>query len=85
MMPEDTVRAHKDLGGMRLFPIHWGAFVLALHPWAESVQRAQKAAQVAKVELVSAQIGEALPIPPLKKPAFPWWDDYLRKKLDDTL
>lgn len=76
MLPEDTVHARQDLRGERLFPIHWGAFVLALHPWAGSVQRVEVAAKKAKVHLISAKIGETLPFTkPQKSVSRPWWDE----------
>ena len=39
MTPEQSVDAAKTLGTKRAFPIHWGAFVLARHPWDDSVSR----------------------------------------------
>jgi L-ascorbate metabolism protein UlaG (beta-lactamase superfamily) len=39
MTPEETVRAHGELGGGLLLPVHWATFNLAFHPWAEPVQR----------------------------------------------
>ena len=46
--PEEAVRAHADLGtpdGGGLFvPIHWATFDLALHAWAEPVERLLTAA-----------------------------------------
>lgn len=39
MDPEQAWQAHGDLGGTLLLPIHWATFNLALHEWAEPVQR----------------------------------------------
>ena len=44
MDPEEAVRAHGDLGGGVLLPIHWATFNLAFHRWAEPVQRTLAAA-----------------------------------------
>lgn len=44
MGPENAVRAHKDLKGKLMMPIHWGTFPLALHPWTEPVERVIQAA-----------------------------------------
>ena len=44
MDPEEAVRAHGDLGGRVLLPIHWATFNLAFHRWAEPVQRLLAAA-----------------------------------------
>jgi L-ascorbate metabolism protein UlaG (beta-lactamase superfamily) len=42
--PEEAVAAHRDLGGGLFVPIHWASFDLALHTWAEPVERLLAAA-----------------------------------------
>ena len=37
--PEEAVLAHHDLRGDLFVPIHWATFDLALHSWAEPVER----------------------------------------------
>ncbi|MET0862730.1 MAG: MBL fold metallo-hydrolase, partial [Nakamurella sp.] len=37
--PEEAVQAHRDLRGDLFVPIHWATFDLALHTWAEPVDR----------------------------------------------
>jgi L-ascorbate metabolism protein UlaG (beta-lactamase superfamily) len=44
MTPEEAVRAHGDLGGGLLVPVHWATFNLAFHGWAEPVRRLYAAA-----------------------------------------
>ena len=72
MFPEQTVRAHLDLGGRVLHPIHWGTFNLALHPWYEPMERLAAAASTAGVQIATPVAGEttlfqgALPVTP-------WW------------
>ncbi len=48
MDPEQAWRAHGDLGGHLLVPIHWGTFDLAFHRWAEPVERLLTVAQHAR-------------------------------------
>jgi L-ascorbate metabolism protein UlaG (beta-lactamase superfamily) len=50
MNPEEAVRAHGDLGGGLLVPIHWGTFNLAFHEWDEPVRRLLAAAGRADTE-----------------------------------
>ncbi|MGY1605090.1 MBL fold metallo-hydrolase [Geodermatophilus sp. SYSU D00815] len=72
MDPEEAVRAHGDLGGRVLLPIHWATFNLAFHRWAEPVQRTLAAAERAGVEVVVPQPGgrvDVLDPPELKD----WW------------
>jgi L-ascorbate metabolism protein UlaG (beta-lactamase superfamily) len=56
MDPEEAMRAHGDLGGRLLLPIHWATFNLAFHRWAEPVQRLLAAA-----ERVGAAVAVPLP------------------------
>ena len=76
MLPEQTFAAHQDLRGKRLFPLHWGAFMLALHPWADSVERIRKAAEPTKTEVMTPKIGQVVPIKAASFPSSAWWKDY---------
>jgi L-ascorbate metabolism protein UlaG (beta-lactamase superfamily) len=72
MDPEEAVRAHGDLGGRVLLPVHWATFNLAFHRWAEPVQRVCAAAERSGVRLVVPLPGqrvEVLDPPPLED----WW------------
>ncbi|WP_104525791.1 MBL fold metallo-hydrolase [Blastococcus atacamensis] len=72
MDPEEAVRAHGDLGGGILLPIHWATFNLAFHRWAEPVQRLLAAAGPRGIEVAVPQPGERIDVldpPPLRD----WW------------
>ena len=72
MDPEEAVRAHGDLGGGVLVPIHWATFNLAFHRWAEPVQRLLAAAAASGVQVVVPRPGERVDVlapPPLRD----WW------------
>ncbi len=56
--PEEAVKAHLELRGRKMLPIHWCTFNLALHPWEESIERTLKAAKENKVELLLPKPGE---------------------------
>lgn len=58
MFPEQTVQAAKDLNAAILFPVHWGKFVLSVHPWNESIQRMTAAAEERGQQYVAPLIGE---------------------------
>jgi L-ascorbate metabolism protein UlaG (beta-lactamase superfamily) len=72
MNPEEAVRAHGELRGETMLPIHWATFDLAFHEWANPVEWAVKEA---------ANTGTALAVPaPGRRfepdgdlPAEPWW------------
>jgi L-ascorbate metabolism protein UlaG (beta-lactamase superfamily) len=72
MDPEEAVRAHGDLGGRVLLPIHWATFNLAFHRWAEPVQRARAAAERCGVPLVVPLPGQRIDV--LDPPELTdWW------------
>nr|WP_240189329.1 MBL fold metallo-hydrolase [Nakamurella flavida] len=74
MDPEEAVRAHGDLGGQLLLPIHWASFDLAAHSWAEPIERLQVAARSAAspVRIVAPRPGQRVVVAePL--PVEPWW------------
>ncbi|MBV8964903.1 MAG: MBL fold metallo-hydrolase [Mycobacteriaceae bacterium] len=72
MNPEDAVRAHRDVNGRLLVPIHWCTFRLAPHPWAEPVERLLDAAQQAGVDAAVPKPGYR--VDPSNLPVLePWW------------
>jgi L-ascorbate metabolism protein UlaG (beta-lactamase superfamily) len=72
MDPEEAVRAHGDLGGRVLLPIHWATFNLAFHRWAEPVQRMLVAAEAKGVPVVVPMPGERVDV--LDPPELAdWW------------
>lgn len=58
MFPEETVKATQDLRASTLFPVHWSKFVLANHPWNESIKRVFTEADRLKVKTTMPKIGE---------------------------
>lgn len=58
MTPEQTVRAHRDLRGGWLMPVHWATFDLGFHRWAEPVERLRAAAARAAISLVLPRPGQ---------------------------
>jgi L-ascorbate metabolism protein UlaG (beta-lactamase superfamily) len=72
MDPEEAVRAHGDLGGRVMLPIHWATFNLAFHRWAEPVQRALAAADRTGTTVLVPRPGERVDV--LEPPAQDdWW------------
>nr|WP_245635054.1 MBL fold metallo-hydrolase [Marinobacterium profundum] len=57
MTPEQSVQAHRDLGGKVMLPVHNSTFDLALHDWHEPFELALVAAQRHGVPLVTPIMG----------------------------
>jgi L-ascorbate metabolism protein UlaG (beta-lactamase superfamily) len=74
MMPEQTVQAAIELRAKLLLPVHWGKFVLSLHPWDEPIRRVCARAVDMKQAITSPMIGE----PVILNETYPtkaWWQD----------
>ena len=61
MTPEDAVRAHADVRGGVMLPVHWGTFNLALHSWTDPVDRLLDANE-GKVVIATPRPGERIGI-----------------------
>ncbi len=72
MSPEEAVRAHVDLGGKLLLPIHWGTFNLAFHAWNAPADEALAAATARGVAIAIPRPGEWLE-PAAPPPVDAWW------------
>jgi L-ascorbate metabolism protein UlaG (beta-lactamase superfamily) len=84
MNPEEAVRAHGDLGGGLLLPIHWGTFNLAFHDWDEPVRRLLAAAERTETRIAVPMPGERFAVlnpPPLERR---WWSALGRDTGQDT-
>jgi L-ascorbate metabolism protein UlaG (beta-lactamase superfamily) len=74
MDPEELVRAHAELGGGLLVPVHWATFNLAFHAWNEPAARAEAAAAKEGVRIAFPRPGEMLePSAPPAPSSGDWW------------
>jgi L-ascorbate metabolism protein UlaG (beta-lactamase superfamily) len=72
MSPEEAVRAHQDLGGRLLLPVHWGTFNLAFHAWNAPAEEVVAAAASRGVALAVPRPGQR--VEPAAPPALEaWW------------
>lgn len=63
MGPENALRAHGDLRGRALLPIHWGTFQLALHGWTEPVEQVRAGAKEKGIRLLLPEPGQPVDDP----------------------
>ncbi|MBN2824970.1 MAG: MBL fold metallo-hydrolase [Campylobacterales bacterium] len=79
MMPKESIQAHIDLKGKRLFAIHNGTFELAMHPWREPFERIEAEAKKQNVLITHPKMGEVIDIfnpHPTKR----WWRSVVESK-----
>jgi L-ascorbate metabolism protein UlaG (beta-lactamase superfamily) len=62
MTPEDGVRAHRDVRGGLMIPVHWCTYVLAFHGWAEPVERVWREAKELDVRLAVPRPGQRIDV-----------------------
>ena len=74
MIPEEGVRASLDLNANQFMPIHWGAFTLSTHDWADPVKRAIKSAYKNELNIITPEIGEIITLGQKSKQN--WWRKY---------
>ena len=79
MMPEETARAHIDLRGKILQPMHWGTFDLALHSWYDPMVRVSKAADSLGIKLSTPIVGETITIDE-NLITERWWETFINNK-----
>ena len=72
LFPDQVIQLSQDIGSQLLFPIHWGVFDLALHPWDESIKMVAYMAAEKNIKLVTPIMGEKV-IPGLS-PTMNWWE-----------
>ena len=70
--PEQAVRAHGDLRGEVMLPVHWGTFDLALHAWTEPPERLRLAAEREGVRVAIPRPGQSV-LPSSPPDVARWW------------
>ena len=80
MLPEEALRAHRDLGARWLLPIHNGTFNLGLHPWYEPFERITALGADKGIAVTTPRMGERLD---LHRPhaGDPWWREHMGAQL----
>jgi len=58
--PVGALELSQQLRAKALFPIHWGTFKLAFHPWSEPAETLAVAAEKRGVRLLTPRLGEAI-------------------------
>jgi L-ascorbate metabolism protein UlaG (beta-lactamase superfamily) len=74
-LPEDVIKAMKDIKAKRVFPVHSSKFPLALHPWDEPLIKVTQlnAASENPIPLVTPKIGELVELRNEKQEFQQWW------------
>lgn len=60
MTPEESVRAHRDLRGKKMLPVHNGTFDLAFHSWSDPFEQVAKIATTDLVDVLTPNMGQVI-------------------------
>lgn len=73
LVPEDLVKAVKDLQPRRLFTVHNSRYALAMHAWYEPLENISKAAEKDSIHLMTPMIGEPVVLKDSAQTFKKWW------------
>lgn len=76
LMPEDLVKAIKDLNPGKVFTVHNSKYALAKHPWTEPLDNIASAAEKDSINLCMPLIGEPVDLDAEIKEINKWWKQY---------
>jgi L-ascorbate metabolism protein UlaG (beta-lactamase superfamily) len=72
MTPEEGVATHLAVRGSLMIPVHWCTFTLALHTWAEPVERLALEASARGVSFAVPSPGQIVDVDAMRSDD-PWW------------
>jgi len=75
MQPEEVLKAFKELGAKKLFPVHSSKFALGNHAWNEPLERISLLAQSENVPLMTPVIGEVVELDNPRQIFKKWWKE----------
>lgn len=72
-LPDEVVKAAKDLNAKRVMPVHSGKFSLAQHSWDEPLNEVSRLSKINNIPLVTPVIGEVVWIDDKEQEFGQWW------------
>ncbi len=72
-LPDEILKAAKQLNVKRIFPVHSSKFALANHPWKEPLELIIKNNETENLNLITPMIGEEVNLKNDKQTFTKWW------------
>lgn len=72
-LPEETLKAARDLKAKRLMPVHSSKFSLAMHPWDEPLREISSLNEQYHIPLITPLIGEPVNLNDTTQAFTQWW------------
>ncbi len=73
LLPDELLKAFKDLDAKRLFTVHNSKFALGNHPWDEPLKMANKGSRESGIDLLTPVIGEKVNLKDSTQKFSEWW------------
>ena len=73
LFPDEVIKVCQDINAKTLFPVHWGVFDLALHPWKESIDMIWNLAKQNHIDIIAPIMGEK--VLPSSFVSEKWWNE----------
>jgi L-ascorbate metabolism protein UlaG (beta-lactamase superfamily) len=74
-LPEEVLKAAKDLNAKQVMPVHSSKFSLALHRWDEPLKELTRLNAAYQVNLLTPRIGELVQLHGENQAFNSWWED----------
>jgi L-ascorbate metabolism protein UlaG (beta-lactamase superfamily) len=73
MLPDEVLKAAKDIKAKRLFPVHSSKFAMANHTWDEPLQVLTELNKKEQLTVITPMIGEAVNLKDTTQQFKQWW------------
>jgi len=73
LLPDDLVKAFRDLNAKRLFTVHSSKFALGNHPWDEPLIKITAHSKELSIPLITPMIGEQVNLKDSTQKFSEWW------------
>lgn len=73
LLPDDLIKAFRDLNAKRLFAVHSSKFALANHPWDEPLKKITAFSKKLNFSLITPMIGEQVNLKDSTQRFTEWW------------
>lgn len=73
LLPDDLIKAYKDLNSRRIFTVHSSKFALANHSWDEPLVKVTASSKELNIPLLTPMIGEQVNLKDNTQKFSEWW------------
>jgi len=72
-MPDEVIKAAKDLKARKILPVHSSKFILSDHPWEEPLEKITENNKDGQLSVITPMIGEQVNLKDPNQIFSKWW------------